>query len=64
MRSLEGRLAQLKMEEVLLEREVKRAHEGVTRYRVILEESLALLDDCRVALVNVESSLDGSRIPH
>lgn len=52
------------MEEILLEREVQRAREGVQRYRAILEESEGLLDDCRVALVNVESSLDGASIPH
>lgn len=61
MRSLKGRLAQLKMEEVLLERELERARLGELRYKVILEESEALLEECRTAITNVENSLDAAR---
>lgn len=64
MRSLKGRLAQLKMEEVLLERELERAKEGITRYKAVLEETEGLLDGCRIAIVNVETSLDGASIVH
>jgi len=61
MRSLKGRLAQLKMEEVLLEKELERARLGVQRYGVIAEETECLLEECRVAMVNVENSLDAAR---
>lgn len=61
MRSLKGRLAQLKMEEVLLERELVRAREGTLRYTVIVEETDALLDNCRTAIVNVENLLEADK---
>lgn len=61
MRSLKGRLAQLKMEEVLLEGELKRAQEGLQRYATIAEESESLLEECRISIVNVENTLDAAR---
>lgn len=61
MRNLKGRLAQLKMEEVLLEKEQERARLGIQRYTSIMEESEALLEECRVAMVNVENALDAAR---
>ncbi len=64
MRSLKGRLSQLKMEEVLLERELERAREGILRYRAVEEETEALLDGCRTAIVNVESCLDDASTVH
>jgi hypothetical protein len=60
MRSLRSRLSQLKMEEVLLARELERAHEGTLRYQAIEEETEALLDGCRTAITNVENALDDS----
>lgn len=62
MRSLKGRLSQLKMEEVLLERELERGREGIARYRIIIEETEALLDGCRTAIVNVETSMDNANV--
>lgn len=64
MRSLKGRLSQLKMEEVLLERELIRAREGIRRYQAVEEETDALLDQCRTAIVNVETCLDDASIVH
>lgn len=64
MRSLKGRLAQLKMEEVLLERELERAKEGMQRYAAVKEETEGLLDGCRIAIVNVETSLDAAPTVH
>lgn len=52
------------MEEVLLERELVRAQEGVRRYKAIEEETDALLDQCRTAIVNVESCLDDASTVH
>lgn len=62
MRSLKSRLSQLKMEEVLLVRELERAKEGKLRYITIEEETEALLDGCRTAIVNMENSLDAASI--
>lgn len=61
MRSLKGRLAQLKMEEVLLEKELERARLGIHRYTNIADETESLLEECRISMVNVENSLDAAR---
>lgn len=61
MRSLKGRLAQLKMEEVLLEKELERARLGIQRYTAVADETESLLEECRVAMVNAENSLDAAR---
>ncbi len=58
MRSLDARLAYLQMDALLIERDIDRARDGISRYQIILSEQEALLDGVRAAIVNLEDAME------
>lgn len=55
---IRARITYLRMEEVLLQRQVKAAEHGLQRYRAMKESAEEMLDTTRVEIVNNESALE------
>lgn len=58
--NLKARISLLRMEEVLLERQLRDARLGQERYKTIEAQTDELLDACRTAIINAETALADS----
>lgn len=58
MTKIRARISFLRMEEILLERLLKTAQDGQTRYKAMQEHAEELLDACRIEIVNNEDALE------